>query len=112
MSIEKKHIIISGKMATGKTHIAEAIALTHKESSVLRIDSKNLIKKLHKGKEYKVFKNINLAIIEECSLTDIVFTKQSLTSDFDLTAVFLTLNSVPNDFKEDFHIINPNNYHL
>jgi DNA replication protein DnaC len=104
-----KHIIIQGKQASGKTHIAEAISMTHSQERVLKTDAKNVRLNIEEGNEFSMLRNIDLIIIDECKMNDIAMTIQLLPRNLPINIVFLTTEKIPEIFQTVFWVINANN---
>ena len=123
-----KNIIISGPQASGKTHIANAIALTHEKKKVLRISFSEAFDKLQKF-EYRANLHLfyTLIIIDECIKDDIPILndyvesfpslnpwfKVTIKEDQFVSIVYLTKDDIPYSFSNhQFHVINCNNKHV
>lgn len=123
--------ILSGKVMSGKTWIANAIKMTHPDERVIEINAEYLLNLIND--EEVVFRNLSdhydLIIVEECSKREIISIEEckeqvlfkseknwpevrSVWSTVkEIPMVYLTQNEVTKqDFPIDkFHVINCNN---
>lgn len=111
----KKNIIISGTAASGKSHIAQAIAFTHKKT--LHTNAKDFIDKLLESAiKPKIIKGYSLIIVDECSIEHITNIDR-VTSNNEAPVhngcpiVYLTQQHIhgQHHLATQMHVINCNN---
>lgn len=109
----KRNIIISGKQGSGKSHIAQAIKITHEV--VYSTSPGVFLYEIRRPEFTDKLQKAQLIVIEECTRLYIDIIRkhlENIENNQNLPSIiFITQDSVSTKMKdfEQFHVINCNN---